>query len=61
MRFGFGHHRLLRTRLALVAPLIGATVAKNGDIGVADRSMVWNSDLVEALEYDNLIAQAVVT
>jgi succinate dehydrogenase / fumarate reductase flavoprotein subunit len=41
--------------------LIGATFAKNGDIGVADRSMVWNSDLVEALEYDNLIAQAVVT
>ncbi|MCA3262871.1 MAG: succinate dehydrogenase flavoprotein subunit [Telmatospirillum sp.] len=41
--------------------LIHATFAKNGDIGVADRSMVWNSDLVEALEYDNLIAQAVVT
>ncbi len=41
--------------------LIGNTFAKNGDIGVADRSMVWNSDLVEALEYDNLIAQAVVT
>ena len=41
--------------------LIGATFAKSGDIGVADRSMVWNSDLVEALEYDNLIAQAVVT
>jgi succinate dehydrogenase / fumarate reductase flavoprotein subunit len=23
--------------------------------------MIWNSDLVETLEYDNLIAQAVVT
>ena len=32
-----------------------------GDIGVTDRSMVWNTDLVETLEYDNLIAQASVT
>ena len=31
------------------------------DISVADRTMVWNSDLVETLEFDNLIAQAVVT
>ncbi len=28
---------------------------------VTDRSMVWNSDLVESLELDNLIRQAVVT
>jgi succinate dehydrogenase/fumarate reductase flavoprotein subunit len=27
---------------------------------VTDRSLIWNSDLVETLEYDNLIAQAVV-
>ena len=32
-----------------------------GDIGVTDRSMVWNTDLVETLEYDNLIAQASAT
>jgi succinate dehydrogenase / fumarate reductase, flavoprotein subunit len=31
------------------------------DIGVSDRSLVWNSDLIETLELDNLIAQAVVT
>ena len=31
------------------------------DLRVADRSMVWNSDLVEALELDNLLSQAVVT
>jgi succinate dehydrogenase / fumarate reductase flavoprotein subunit len=31
------------------------------DIGITDRSMVWNSDLVETLELDNLITQAVVT
>ena len=31
------------------------------DIRVTDRSLIWNSDLVETLELDNLIAQAVVT
>jgi succinate dehydrogenase / fumarate reductase, flavoprotein subunit len=31
------------------------------DIGISDRSLIWNSDLVEALEYTNLIAQAAVT
>jgi succinate dehydrogenase / fumarate reductase flavoprotein subunit len=31
-----------------------------GDLGVADRSLIWNTDLVEALELDNLIGQAVV-
>ena len=31
------------------------------DIGVTDRSLIWNSDLIETLELDNLIAQAVVT
>jgi succinate dehydrogenase / fumarate reductase flavoprotein subunit len=28
------------------------------DIGVADRSMIWNSDLVETLEFENLLLQA---
>jgi len=31
------------------------------DIRVVDRSMVWNTDLIETLEFDNLIGQAVVT
>jgi succinate dehydrogenase / fumarate reductase flavoprotein subunit len=31
------------------------------DIRVTDRSMIWNTDLVETLEFDNLLAQAVVT
>ena len=30
-------------------------------INVTDRSLIWNSDLIETLEYDNLIVQAVVT
>jgi succinate dehydrogenase / fumarate reductase flavoprotein subunit len=31
------------------------------DITISDRSLIWNSDLIETLEYDNLIVQAVVT
>jgi succinate dehydrogenase / fumarate reductase, flavoprotein subunit len=31
------------------------------DLSVTDRSLIWNSDLVEALELDNLLGQAVVT
>ncbi|BBC72468.1 succinate dehydrogenase flavoprotein subunit [Altererythrobacter sp. B11] len=31
------------------------------DISVTDRSLIWNSDLIETLELDNLIAQATVT
>ncbi len=43
------------------AEKIDALWAKIGDIATSDRSLVWNSDLVETLEYDNLIAQAAVT
>lgn len=35
--------------------------AASKDIGIKDRGMIWNTDLVEALEYDNLISQAVIT
>ena len=31
------------------------------DIGVTDRGLIWNTDLIETLEFDNLIAQAAVT
>ncbi len=31
------------------------------DVSVTDRSLIWNSDLIETLELDNLMAQAVVT
>jgi succinate dehydrogenase / fumarate reductase flavoprotein subunit len=34
---------------------------ETSDISVTDRSMIWNTDLIETLEYDNLIAQAAVT
>jgi succinate dehydrogenase / fumarate reductase flavoprotein subunit len=41
--------------------LIGDVWKATGDIRVTDRSLIWNSDLIETLEYDNLIVQAAVT
>ncbi len=35
--------------------------AASKDLGIKDRGLIWNTDLIEALEYDNLINQAVVT
>src|SRR6202522_3726881 len=40
---------------------IHAAWRAGADVSVTDRSLIWNSDLVETLEYDNLIVQAVVT
>src|ERR1051325_4187056 len=31
------------------------------EVRITDRSLVWNTDLIETLEFDNLIQQAVVT
>ncbi len=41
--------------------LIHDVWGSNDQIGITDRSLIWNSDLVEAMEFDNLIVQAVVT
>ena len=41
--------------------LIHDVFAGVSDLRVTDRSLIWNSDLVETLELDNLVAQAVVT
>ena len=35
--------------------------AGKGDIRVKDRSMIWNSDLMETLEFENLLLQAQAT
>ena len=35
--------------------------AAGDDIKTTDRGLIWNTDLVETLEYDNLIDQALVT
>jgi succinate dehydrogenase / fumarate reductase flavoprotein subunit len=40
---------------------IDKVFARMADVRVTDRSLIWNSDLVETLELDNLLSQAVVT
>jgi succinate dehydrogenase / fumarate reductase flavoprotein subunit len=52
-----------RTSEALTSGVkrLHAVAAKRKDLKVTDRTMVWNSDLMETLELDNLIGQAVVT
>ncbi|ODU20524.1 MAG: succinate dehydrogenase flavoprotein subunit [Sphingomonas sp. SCN 67-18] len=40
---------------------IAAVHARMADIAVKDRSLIWNTDLVETMELDNLIGQAMVT
>lgn len=40
---------------------IAKCFAARGDIGVTDRSLVFNTDLVETLEPDNLLYQSVAT
>ena len=40
---------------------INAVHARRGQIKVSDRGMIWNTDLVETLEFENLISQAAVT
>jgi succinate dehydrogenase / fumarate reductase flavoprotein subunit len=36
-------------------------VASFADVSVSDRSLIWNTDLIETLELDNLLTQAVAT
>jgi succinate dehydrogenase / fumarate reductase flavoprotein subunit len=40
---------------------IDEVLASVKDAKVYDRSLIWNTDLIETLELDNLVAQAVVT
>jgi succinate dehydrogenase / fumarate reductase flavoprotein subunit len=47
--------------LAQGARRIAEIYAQRGDISVKDRSLIWNTDLVETLEFNNLIQQSVVT
>jgi succinate dehydrogenase / fumarate reductase flavoprotein subunit len=53
----FRTDEILREGIAKLA----ATYATMADIAVTDRSLIWNTDLIETLELDNLIAQASVT
>ncbi|HEX3913775.1 MAG TPA: succinate dehydrogenase flavoprotein subunit [Steroidobacteraceae bacterium] len=40
---------------------LAAVFASFADVKVTDRSLVWNSDLIETLELDNLLGQAIAT
>ena len=40
---------------------IDKVAARMQDVGIADRSLIWNTDLIETLELDNMLPQAVVT
>jgi succinate dehydrogenase (ubiquinone) flavoprotein subunit len=45
--------------LAIGKDKIPEIMKKYKDIGITDRSMVWNTDLIETLELENLLNQAV--
>ena len=47
--------------LAEGVELMDQAWAKRDDLRVADKSLVWNSDLIETLEFDNLIYQSSAT
>jgi succinate dehydrogenase flavoprotein subunit len=40
---------------------IGAIFSSFADVRISDRSLVWNSDLIETLELENLLLQATAT
>jgi len=47
--------------LAEGVEMINAVWRDSADVRITDRSLIWNSDLIETLEYENLIVQAVTT
>jgi len=58
-----GHCAVFRDDKILSAGVkaVGSVADKFKDLKVVDRSLIWNTDLVEALELQNLIEQAQVT
>ena len=58
-----GHANVFRTEeiMAEGVKKIEKVYASYKDIAISDRGTVWNSDLVEALELDNLRGQALLT
>jgi len=38
--------------------LVDEVLTKYKDVGIKDRSMIWNTDLIETLELENLLGQA---
>ena len=58
-----GHAAVFRTDelMAEGKTQLAATYERMQDLHVSDKGLIWNSDLVETLELDNLINQASVT
>jgi len=58
-----GHAAVFRTGESLNkgVELLRATFASFEDVAVTDRSMVWNTDLVETMELENLLLNASAT
>ncbi len=57
------HAAVFRTGDSLVEGVdkLNAVFASFEDVGLSDRGLVWNTDLVETLELDNLLLQAQAT
>ncbi|KAJ8600648.1 hypothetical protein CTAYLR_006924 [Chrysophaeum taylorii] len=57
------HAAVYRTQesLAKGCEKIDAVTASFGDLGIKDRTLVWNTDLIEALELRNLLPNAAAT
>ena len=57
------HAAVFRTGDSLTAGIdkLKSTYASFGDVQVSDRSLIWNTDLVETLELENLLMQASAT
>jgi succinate dehydrogenase / fumarate reductase flavoprotein subunit len=47
--------------LAEGSKLVHDVMAGAADVKVSDRSLIWNTDLIETFEFENLVQQAVVT
>jgi len=57
------HATVFRTGESLAEGVskLAAVWRSMADVKVSDRSLVWNTDLVETLELENLLGQAIVT
>ncbi len=57
------HAAVFRTGESLLDGIrkLNRTIAAFADVHVSDRGLIWNTDLVETLELDNLLCQALAT
>jgi succinate dehydrogenase / fumarate reductase flavoprotein subunit len=57
------HAAVFRTGESLIkgVELLRETFSSFGDVAVTDRSMIWNTDLVETMELENLLLNATAT